>query len=79
MKWPSDFPNMKSFNGSPCFIGHEGLTGKFAYKDEQWFTIGKRKEGDVATSGALVDRDVELITDPAILAKLDAGMKMGKR
>ena len=69
MKWPSDFPHMMR-HLRPTFICHEEVPGHFAHKDGQWFSIGKRKEGDVDTDYVLADRDVELVTDPDVLAKL---------
>lgn len=65
MKWPSDFPHMTRGNG-PILIGYEGIGGWFAYKGSQWFSVKKRKDGEPLEA----DRDVELVTDPAILAKL---------
>jgi hypothetical protein len=81
MKWPSDFPHMTVMTGrsGPVFLYHSDLKAKFAYKGDQWFSIGKRKEGDIDEPPVYAERDVELVTDPDTLAKLGSAVDYHKR
>jgi hypothetical protein len=72
MKWPTDFPHMAVSESGPILLYHNELHAPFAYKEEQWFSVGKQKEGDA-------ERDAELVTDPDILAKLGSAVDYHKR
>ena len=68
-----------TWRNGPSFMCSEHIKGHFAYKGDQWFTIGKRKKDDIDTDYALADRPVELVTDPHVLAELGSAADYHKR